>query len=114
MSEQFFYVYLKFIPKIVTLTEPMLRQREVIVEVSKRLVLLRQADLALVNENLTEKSIALELARRAAFGTFPTIAQRILGLYDQNEPTWYEDPPPIMNERPCDYENSGTRAWRVV
>jgi hypothetical protein len=114
MSEQFFYVYLKFIPKIVTLAEPMLRQREVIVEVSKRLVLLRQADPALVKENLTEKSIALELARRAALGTFPTVAQRILGLYDQNEPTWYEDQPPIINERPCDYEDNGTRAWRVV
>ena len=38
MSEQFFYVHLKFIPKIVTLTVTILRQREVVVEVSKRLV----------------------------------------------------------------------------
>ena len=38
MSEQFFYVHLKFIPKIVTLTVTILRQREVVVEVSKRLI----------------------------------------------------------------------------
>ena len=36
MGEQFFYVHLKFIPKIVTLTVTILRQREVVVEVSKR------------------------------------------------------------------------------
>jgi hypothetical protein len=38
MSEQFFYIHLKFIPKIVTLTVTILRQREVVVEVSKRLI----------------------------------------------------------------------------
>jgi hypothetical protein len=32
MSEQFFYVYLKFVPKIVTLAEPILRPHEVVVK----------------------------------------------------------------------------------
>jgi hypothetical protein len=114
MSEQFFYVYLKFVPKIVTLTGPILHLREVVVEVPKRLVQLRQSELVLVNEDPGEKTIALDLARRAALGTFPTVAERILGLYDENVPTWYEDRPHVMNERPCDHEQNGTRAWRIV
>jgi len=44
MSEQFYYVHLKFVPKIVILTGAILCQREVIVEVSKRLVRLRQLE----------------------------------------------------------------------
>ena len=112
MSEQFFYVHLKFIPKIVTLTALILRQREVIVEVSKRLVQYRQSEL--VNENPGEKSIALDLARRAALGTFPSVAEQILGLYDEHAPSWHEQRPHVMNERPCDHEENGTRAWRIV
>ena len=115
MSEQFFYVYLEFVPKIVTLTEPILRQREVVVEVSKRLVQLRYSELVLVNdENPMEKEVALNLARRVALGTFPTVAERILALYNENAPLWYEDRPHVMNERPCDYEENGIKAWRIV
>src|SRR5208283_3076871 len=81
MSEQFFYVSLKFIPKIVTLAVTILRQREVVVEVSKRLV--QHSQSKLLNENPGEKAIALDLARRVALDTFPTVAGRILGLYDE-------------------------------
>jgi hypothetical protein len=112
MSEQFFYVHLKFIPKIVTFTVPMLLRREVFVEVSKRLVQYRQ--LELVNENLGEKAIALDLARRAALDTFPTVAERILGLYDESAPIWHEHRHHVMNDRPCDNEENSTRAWRIV
>jgi hypothetical protein len=112
MSEQFFYVHLKFIPKFVTLTVPMLVRREVFVEVSKRLVHYRQ--LELVNENLGEKAIALDLARRAALDTFPTVAGRILGLYDEGAPIWHEHRHHVMNDRPCDNEENSTRAWRIV
>jgi hypothetical protein len=112
MSDQFFYIHLKFVPKIVTLTVSILRQREVVVEVSKRLVQLRRSQLA--NENTGEKAIALDLARRAALGTFPTVAERILGLYDENAPTWYERRHNVMDERPCDHEENGTRAWRIT
>ena len=71
MSAHFFYVYLKFLPKIVTLTEPILRQHEVVVEVSKRLVLLRQLELVLVNENPTEKAIALDFAEKGGSPHIP-------------------------------------------
>ena len=110
MSEQFFYVHLKFIPKIVTLTVTILRQREVVVEVSRCLVQHSQ----LLNENPGEKAIALDLARRVALDTFPTVAGRILGLYDEAAPTWHEQRHHVMNERPCDHEENGTRAWRII
>jgi hypothetical protein len=77
MSEQFTYVHLKFVPKVVTLEVAILRQCEVVVEVSKRLVQLRQSES--VSEKPGEKSIILDLARRAALGTFP---EQIPGLYD--------------------------------
>jgi hypothetical protein len=114
MSDQFFYVYLKFVPKIVTLAGPILHLREVVVEVPRRLVQLSQSELVLVNEDPWQKAIALDLARRAALGAFPTVAERILGLYDEHVPTWYEERPQVMNERPCDHEQNGTRAWRIV
>ncbi len=111
MSEQFFYVHLKFIPKIVTVEVPVLRRREVVVEVSKTLVQHRQSELC---ENPGEKAIALDIARRAALGTFPTVAERILGLYDEEAPSWHEHRHHVMNERPCDNEENSTRAWSIV
>lgn len=112
MSEQFYYVHLGFIPKMVTLTFPILRQREVVVEVPKDLVQHRLS--ALVNENLGEEEIALNLARRAALATFPTVAERLVGLYDENAPRWHEHRHHVMDERPCDHEENGVRAWRIV
>jgi hypothetical protein len=95
VSEQFFYLRLKFIPKIVTLTVLILGQREVVVEVSKRLVQHRKSEL--VNEDLGEKEIAPDLARSAALGTLPA-SERISWLYDEEEPTWYEHRHHVMNE----------------
>ena len=108
MSEQFFYVELKFIPKIVTIAGAILPQREVVVEVPKDLLHGKQSEL--VDGNAT----ALDLARRAAFGTFPTFAERVVGLYDEDSPRWYENRLHVMNERPCDYEENGTRAWKIA
>jgi hypothetical protein len=112
MSEQFYYVLLGFIPKMVALTFPILRQREVVVEVPKDLVQHRLS--ALVNKNLGEEEIALNLARRAALATFPTVAERLVGLYDENAPRWHEHRHHVMDERPCDHEENGVRAWRIV
>jgi hypothetical protein len=105
MSDQFFYLQLKFIPKIGhTFTD----EREVVVEVPKDLV---QQKSESINENLREV-IALDLARNA-LGTFPTDAERVVGLYDEDPPIWYQNRLPVMNERPCDHEENGTRAWRM-
>ena len=111
MSEQFHYIELKFIPKMVTLTFPILRQREVVVEVSKALV--RQRLSEMLNENPGEEAIALTLARRAALATFPTVSERLVGLYDEDA-SWDENQYHVMNERPCDHEENGIRAWRII
>ena len=111
MSSRFFYVELKFIPRIRTYTVPMTKQHGAVVEVPKDLVQRKQSEI--INENPSEKAIALALARRAAFGTFPTVEERVVGLYNEDA-IWCEDRPPVMNERPCDHEENGTRAWRIV
>jgi hypothetical protein len=107
MSNQFFYLQLKLIPKIGhTFTD----EREVVVEVPKDLV---QRKSESINESLREV-IALDLAKSAALGTFPTESERALNLYDEASPIWYNDRPPVMNERPCDHEEDGIRAWRIT
>ena len=107
MSDQFFYLQLKFTPKIGhTFTD----EREVVVEVPKDLV---QRKSESINESLKEV-LALSLAKSAALGTFPTEAERAIDLYDEGPPIWYYERPPVMNERPCDHEENGTRAWKII
>jgi hypothetical protein len=107
MSDQFFYLQFKFTPKIGhTFTD----EREVVVEVPKDLV---QRKSNSVNEGLTEV-IALHLAKAAALGTFPTESERALEIYDEAPPNWYPHRHEVMNQRACDHEENGTRAWRIV
>jgi hypothetical protein len=112
MSNQFFYVQLKFTPKIGTDRVPMIKPHEAMVEVPNDLVQRKQSEI--INENPREKVIVLDLARRVALGTFPTVPERVIGLYEEDQPIWYEDRPHVMNERPCDKEENGTRAWKIV
>ena len=112
MSSQFFYVQLKFTPKMGIDRVPAITQHEAVVEVPKDLVQRKQSEDT--NANSREKVIVLELARRAALGTFPSIPERVIGLYDEDPPIWCADRPHVMNERRCDNEENGTRAWRVV
>jgi hypothetical protein len=107
MSNQFFYIELKFTPKIRKDAILIPLQREVVVEVPKDLVHSSQS------ESTHEKATAIDLARRAALMTFPTVAERVVGLYEEDPPIWYEDRPHVMNERPCDHEENGLRAWRM-
>jgi hypothetical protein len=88
------------------------QQHEAVVEVPKDLVQRKQSEIT--SENSREKMIVLQLARRAALGTFPTVTERVIGLYDEDPPIWCADRPHVMNERRCDNEENGTRAWRVV
>jgi len=107
MSDRFFYLQLKFTPKVGhTFTD----QREVVVEVPKDLV---QRKSESINESLREV-IAVGLARSAALGTFPTESERTPEVYDEAPPNWYSEPHRIMNERACDYEENGPRAWRII
>jgi hypothetical protein len=111
MSEQYFYVRLKFIPKFGMPSVLNIKQHEAAVEVPKGLVQRKQSEL--INENSREKAIALDFARRAALAIFSTGVEPIVWPYDE-EALWCEDRHPVMNERPCDHEENGTRAWRVV
>jgi hypothetical protein len=79
MSDRFFYLQLKFIPKIGHMFTD---ERELVVEVPKDLVQRRSKS---INENLREV-IALDLAKSAALVTFPTEAERVADLYDEDPP----------------------------
>jgi hypothetical protein len=101
-SQQFFYVHLKF-------------TQEIVVEVPRGLLNQRQSDL--VGQGFTEKAIALNLARDVALkmaSPFPAIGERAAGLYDEDPPIWYEYRHRVMNQRPCDHEERGIRAWKIA
>ena len=110
MSE-YYYVRLKFMPKFRIPSLPNTKEHEVMVEVPKYLVQRKLS--ALINENPRETAIALDFARRAALALFALGAEPILWPHDE-EALWCEDRHPMMNERSCDYEENGTRAWRIV
>ena len=107
MSDQFFYVHLTFNPG----RSARAQLREAVVEVPKDLVQRKQSESA--DKRLRERVIALGLARRAALDTFAAGAEPIAWSYDEDA-LWYEDRLPIMNERPCDYEEDGIRVWRLA
>ena len=114
MSEQFFYVHLKFTPKSVSLAAPIDSPHEIVLEVPRGLVKQRQSDP--VGKGLTEEAIALDLARDVALKTaspFPAIGERAAGLYDEDPPIWYESRHHVMNQRPCNHEECGIRAWKI-
>jgi hypothetical protein len=111
MSDQFFYLQLNFIPKTGSRTARVTGQHQVAVEVSRDLV--RSQRSMLLNENPREKAIALDLARSAALRAFSTFAEGIALPYDEDA-IWCEDRLAVMNERPCDHEENGTRAWRMA
>jgi hypothetical protein len=108
MSEQFFYIGLTFTPRLRNAGMPTPLSREVIVEVPRNLVQSRRS------ESAQDKAIAIELARRTAVGTFAAVTERAMGLYDEGSPIWCKERPVVMNERPCDHEENGTRAWRIA
>jgi hypothetical protein len=115
MSTQFFYVHLKLTPKSVSLAAPIGDPHEIVVEVPR--VLLKQRQSVLVRQDFTEKAIALDLARDVALKTatpFPAIGKRAAGLYDEDPPIWYEYRHRVMNQRPCNHEERGIRAWKIA
>jgi len=117
MSKQFFYLHLKFTPKSVSLAAPIGSPHEIVVEVPRGLLNQSQSDL--VGQDFTEKAIALDLARDVALKTetaspFPAIGKRAAGLYDEDPPIWYEYRHRVMNQRPCNHEERGIRAWKIA
>jgi hypothetical protein len=111
MSKQFLYAELKFIQKSKPTLSIRPGQCEVLVEVPKDIVQCDHSESLTGNSN--EKIIALGIARIAALETFRNVGE-IAGTYEEGVPIWHEERPHVMNERPCDHEDNGTRAWRVV
>jgi hypothetical protein len=109
MIKKFFYTKLKFTPKDENRTAPAERSREVVVEVPRDRAQRQESEI--IDENL-RKVLALDLARKAALGTFPTAEQGI-EMYEEDSPTWHDERLEVMNERPCDHEEDGARAWRI-
>jgi hypothetical protein len=67
----------------------------------------------LINQNLREKTVALNLARQAALAAFTTSAEQVVWPYDEDA-LWYEDRPFVMAERLCDHEENGIKVWKIV
>jgi hypothetical protein len=112
MSEQFLYAQFNFTSKTKADKIEAVEQCEVVVEVPKDLVPCQHSKS--LTGTAEEKMLALKMARMTALGTFPQIGERAAEMYDEGVPFWREERHPMMNERPCDHEQSGIRAWRIV
>jgi hypothetical protein len=110
-GEKAFVVRLTFTPKIRTSTAAFIRQHIALVEVPRDLVHRRQSES--INQNLREKTIALNLARQAALATFSAGAEQVAWPWDEDA-LWYEDRPYVMDERPSDHEENGVQVWKIV
>ena len=109
LGEKAFIVRLVFTPKIGTSTVPLTRQHTAVVEVLIDVVHRMQSEL--VNQNLREKTIALDLARQAALFTFAIGGDS--WPYDEDA-LWYEERQYVMDERPCDHEENGVKVWKIA
>jgi hypothetical protein len=111
MSKQFLYAELRFNQKTKAAPAHTAHPCEVVVEVPKDLIQCDHSES--LTGNSDEKIIALRIARATALGTFPKVGE-VAGTYEEGIPIWHEERPHVMNERACDHEENGTRAWRIV
>ena len=112
MSKQFLYARLNFSHKTKRGTTVTAHQSEVVVEVPKDLIHCEHPESSTGNNE--EKIIALEIARVSALGTFPAVDEQTGVVDDAGSPIWHDERPHVMNERPCDHESNGIRAWRIA
>jgi hypothetical protein len=110
MSDQFFYLQLNFIPKTGSRAVRANGQHQVAVEVPRDLVRSKRSKLS--NEIPREKAIALDLARSVALRVFSSVSEGFVLPYDEDA-IWCDDKLAVMNDRPCDHEENGTKAWRT-
>jgi hypothetical protein len=110
-GEKVFIVRLIFTPKIGTITAPLTRQHTAVVEVLNDVVHRKRSEL--VNQNLREKTIALDLARQAALSTFSNAGEQVSWPYDEDA-LWYEERPYVMDAKPCDHEENGVKVWKIA
>jgi hypothetical protein len=112
MSEQFLYAQFNFTSKVKSDKIEASEHYEVVVEVPKDLVQCEHSKS--LTGTTEEKILALGIAKTTALGAFPAIGQRVAEMYDEGLPFWRQERHPVMNERPCDHEQNGIRAWMIV
>jgi hypothetical protein len=110
-GDKTFIVRLIFTPKTGTGTASLTRHYTAVVEVLNDLVHRKQSDSA--NQNLREKTIALDLARQAALSAFASSGEQVSWPFDEDA-LWYEERPHVMDERPCDHEQGGVKVWKMA
>jgi hypothetical protein len=111
MSDELFYLQLGLTSRTGTRLFPNTGQYQVAVEVPKDLVRRKWSEC--LDENLSEKAIALDLARSAALSTLATGGETPESSYHEDV-IWCEDRPHVMNGRLCDHEENGVRVWRLA
>jgi hypothetical protein len=111
LSDNVFVVRLIFTPRRESGTVALIRQYAAVIEVPKNLVHRRRSEL--IGQNLSEKAIALDLARQAALSTLSTDAEPVARPYDEDA-LWYEDRPYVMDEKTHDHEENGVKVWKIA
>jgi hypothetical protein len=112
MSKQFLYAQLNFTHQTTRGTIATAHKSEVVVEVPKDLVHCEHSESPSGNDE--EKIIALEMATVSALSTLPILKAQGAIQYVAGIPIWHKERPHVMNERPCDQEKNGIRAWRIA
>ncbi len=110
LGDNVFVLRLIFTLKSETGTVPLIRQHAAVVEVPKNIVLRRRSEF--IGRNLSEKAIALNLARQAALATLSTSVEPVIWPCDEDA-LWYEDRPNVMDEKTYDHEENGVKVWKI-
>jgi hypothetical protein len=111
LSDNVFVVRFIFTQIIETNSAPFTRRYAAVVEIPKNLVHRRRSEL--IGRGLSEKAIALDLARQAALATLSTGTDPIVWPCHEDA-LWYEDRPDVMDEKPHDHEENGVRVWTIA
>jgi hypothetical protein len=113
MNEKFFYLEYKVTPKR-TLTRATGTEAVTIELPFKQVAHWRQQQ---PDRYLTDEEIAVELTQPVAIATadrFVVLTQRPIKEREIHSATLLSQPFFVMNERDCDYEDDGIRAWFVA
>jgi hypothetical protein len=109
VNEQFFYIQFRIRPKDEVRALSVGNAQEIALEVPRKLV----EDWKEENpyQNVTDKSIATDIARVVAIETAFPGANR--SECESDVLNWREQRSPVMNARACDHHDNGIRAWLI-
>jgi hypothetical protein len=111
MSAQFFYIKFSITPKS-SLSNQSVGDQSVLIELPRKFI--SDWKLERPGRNITDEEIAIDLAYPVAIATAKNFAQftnRPIMHREIHSPEFHSERLSLMNERACDYENNGIRAW---